>query len=345
MAEITPQSEIPAGTPNAAEQYNDNVRAANANDQALADMLGSDMGPSPVLAVRVGATVYDPDADTGQVTLPSGSSAQPMTTTARGALSGDDLYLGRLIYNTSVARVQLYGAAGWKDVENYSTTQVFTASATWTKPAGCRAVMVTVIDGGATGYSFGAGGTNASGGLPGGDGGAGGQQAERWIDAAALPAAVLVTVAGTSGKSSFGAHVTTTNTTGSSRPGGRGGTGGDSSPNNVNNGRPGSTGYPGDLGAPGGSGGAGALQYANQNSGLPGQAGPGAPGSGASGTRTTGGGGGGGGGKVNSGAQGEPPTGGAGGAGGIPGGGGGGGVAGAPGGPGARGEVIVDVYF
>jgi hypothetical protein len=91
------------------------------------------------------------------------------------------------------------------------TVQIFTASATWTKPTGLKAVRVRVIGGG------GAGGwsttTVASQGSAGGGGG-GGEYAEAPIPAASLAATVAVTAgaagvasAGNGGASSFGAHV------------------------------------------------------------------------------------------------------------------------------------------
>ena len=120
------------------------------------------------------------------------------------------------------------------------STQYFTATGTWTKPAGLKAVRVTVVGGGATGgYSTGQGsGKSASGGGASGGGGAGGFS-QKTIAASALAATVAVTVGAggvtyaAGGTSSFGTHLTASggavgvaiNSTGGSSAGGAGGAG------------------------------------------------------------------------------------------------------------------------
>jgi hypothetical protein len=83
--------------------------------------------------------------------------------------------------------------------------QTLTSPGTWTKPAGLKAVKVTVI---------GAGGNGGSGVAPStlpGSGGAGGGGAIRYLDASSIPGPVAVTVGTPSSKtSSFGAFATAT---------------------------------------------------------------------------------------------------------------------------------------
>jgi len=106
---------------------------------------------------------------------------------------------------------------------------VFTASGTWTKPAGLDHLVVEVWGGGGNGGSSGGSGGSANGG---GGGGAGGYAAKR-IAAAAL-ANETVTVGGAGGTSSFGAHASATGGANGVDSGGSGGAGGSGSGGEVN---------------------------------------------------------------------------------------------------------------
>jgi hypothetical protein len=118
--------------------------------------------------------------------------------------------------------------------------QTFTSPATWTKPAGLKAVKVTVVGAGGNG---GAGSpvANALGG-----GGGGGGVAIKYIPAPSIPGPVTVTQGTAPSKtSSFGAFVSAT--------GGGNGVAGS----------PGGSGTPG----PGGTGSGGDLNFTGQNGG------------------------------------------------------------------------------
>ena len=137
------------------------------------------------------------------------------------------------------------GTMSWVDAGGggaaSSTVQVFTSSGTWTKPADCKKVKVTVTGGGGGG-----GGSLTTHG--GGGGGAGGTAVEL-IDVSSL-SSVSVTVGaggsagayngsgGTGGTSSFGAYCSATGGTGGAAAGNdrssRGGDGGIGSGGNLN---------------------------------------------------------------------------------------------------------------
>jgi hypothetical protein len=91
----------------------------------------------------------------------------------------------------------------------------FTSSGTWTKPAGLKAVKVTVVGAGGNGGT----GTPNDNSTAGGNGGGGGAAIE-YIDAPAIPGPVTVTVGTAPSKtSSFGAFLSATGGTNGSNGG------------------------------------------------------------------------------------------------------------------------------
>jgi len=171
-------------------------------------------GPSGVVAIATGGT--------GQTTATAAFDAlSPITTTGdlivgNGSNSATRLAIGaNNTVLTSNGTTATWAAAGGGNIQ----TQIFTSPGTWTKPASCTQVRVTVIGGGA-------------GGGPAGTGPGGGGGAAYAIVPVSGPVSVTVgsgagsgNPGGTGGTSSFGPFVSCT-----------GGTGGNNSVGPGNNG-------------------------------------------------------------------------------------------------------------
>jgi hypothetical protein len=110
---------------------------------------------------------------------------------------------GNVLTSNGTAWLSQAAAAGGGDY----IMNAYTSPATWTKPAGLKAVKVTVVGGGGSGGTGGPSGSGCSG--PGGNGGNGGG-ALKYIDAPAIPGPVSVTVGTAANTSSFGPLVSAT---------------------------------------------------------------------------------------------------------------------------------------
>jgi len=260
----------------------------------------------------------------------NGAAAQAIRDSAGTALAAGVLQAGvqcMITWNSAAGHFRILNSTMITKVVAY---QVFTASGTWTKPAGTPANALVIV------HAIGAGGGGTTGSFSGGGGGA---FVPRILPASAVGSSETVTIgaggaAGTTGSqggaSSFGSLVVGYGGGGGSA--GSGGGGGGAKGPGLSNGTPGGPCggmVAGDNGAGGGFGGDGTT-----NKGGDGYDGGGGGGSGGQGGSSLNGGGGGG-------ASGGPSNyAGAGGAGGQPGAAPGGG-GGSSGGAGARGEVRV----
>jgi hypothetical protein len=119
---------------------------------------------------------------------------------------------------SSNARVFAYQPASAVNIYSLGSRQTFTATGTWTRPTGCKAVFVRLVGGGGGGGGADSDGPTFAGA---GGGGAGGGYSEKWVTAPAGTVAVTIGAAGAGGAAtgadgsaggttSFGAHCTAT---------------------------------------------------------------------------------------------------------------------------------------
>lgn len=144
------------------------------------------------------ANITDLRTQSGGASLKIGTTAVPLTTTQRLALTGTQLVVGLLVFDTTVGKLYSYGGSllGW--VAGLLDVQVFAASGTWTKPAGAALVIAVC---------FGSGGGGARRNSQAyGLGGSGGERADVTLAASAVGATESVTVgAGGTGETTAGA--------------------------------------------------------------------------------------------------------------------------------------------
>jgi len=205
------------------------LTAINANNIVDGAITGDKIGLTAINAnniVNGGVTVAKGGTGLSTLTANSvvlGNGTDPVQLIAPGT-SGNVLTSNGTNWTSQAA------AAGGGDYN----LSVYTSSATWTKPAGLKAVKVTVIGAG------GNGGNSFTGcGLFVGGGGGGGGGALKYIDAPTIPGPVAVTVGTAPSKtSSFGAFVSATGGTdggnGSPTSPGTSGAGGSGSGGDVN---------------------------------------------------------------------------------------------------------------
>lgn len=127
MAKPTPptitvedQQEIQVGGLNKGQEYNDNVGRSNRGLRAVIDAFRTYAGRPVIRTINNS----EPD-EAGNYVIPTTVVAQALTTTQRDALTGAELILGRLIYNTTVGRLQVYGNSGWADTAPAAKTTTF----------------------------------------------------------------------------------------------------------------------------------------------------------------------------------------------------------------------------
>jgi hypothetical protein len=225
------------------------------------------------------ANISDQRVQCGSSTMSLLHQAEPMTTTARDALAGADLYVGRLIYDTTIPALQTYSGSAWATVGGTQAfqEQTFTASSTFTPAAGVTRVWYLLVGAGGAG-----GGCTAT--TNNGAGGGGGGQVKVGTLAVTPGTPVTVTIGaggtgvsgagGNSGASSQFGSVTayggggggTTGNGGADSPGGGGAAGGGGGAGSTANsaggggGGAGGHGFPGNAGAStSGNGGLGGL--------------------------------------------------------------------------------------
>lgn len=252
VVEIATQAEVDAGTATGGSgalliPTNSTLRNKLMSDYA-ADTVGSDayaITVTPVITAYTAGQIFSfkvGAANTGSATLAvSGLAAKTIKKNKDEDLVTGDILSGQIVMvEYDGVNFQLLS----KTPIVTPTTQVVTASGTWTKPAGLKYAIVEVVGGGG-------GGGGVSTATTSGGGGGGGGYSKKIIAAASLGATETVTVGaagtaggtgGTGGTTSFGAHCQAT--------GGAGGTSGDA-------GGAGGVGSGGDINIAGQGGGSG----------------------------------------------------------------------------------------
>lgn len=189
-----------------------NTSTITLSSVAGADTITATAAPAMTAGYAVGMkfSFIAAGTNTGAVTMNINTEGAAAVVDDDGnALGAGQIVLGRLyvIEYTSSSNFRLLGSANIQKVTNY---QSFTASGTWTKPAGTPDDALVVVK------LVGPGGDGATGG---GGGGGGGSCRTGIFRAAELASTVAVTVptgGATSGPATFGSHLT-------AYPGGDGG--------------------------------------------------------------------------------------------------------------------------
>jgi len=175
------------------------IKTAGGDDGTLILQTTNSLG-----AATTAVTISNTQVTTLANALPAGSGGTGITSAGTA---------GNVLTSNGTAWVSQAAAAGGGDY----IMLAYVSPATWTKPAGLKAVKVTVVGAGGNGGV----GTNAPGINYGGGNGGGGGAAILYLDAPAVPGPITVTVGSAPSKtSSFGPLVSATGgTNGAASPG------------------------------------------------------------------------------------------------------------------------------
>ena len=187
----------------ASETYVERTITGTANEITVAD--GSGAGGNPTLSLPAALTFTGKTITGGTFSSPTLSTptiTSPVLTLTQSA-GPTPTAEGRLEWDTDDNHFAVGDGANTLKIGKMPTVQTFTANGTWTKPAGCRAVVVEAVGGG--GGSGGcAGGGAGTGGATGG-GGSGFYGRTGVIDVTGTAsAAVTIGAAGSAGAAAAG---------------------------------------------------------------------------------------------------------------------------------------------